>query len=154
MRLYDQSKGIVKILIPHLSLCADITVLNLDKTLFHEAIYREKLEAILKENSPPSFLSIAKRFEHNREFLGRKFPELSAAITLRHQEYVISQREEKSKTLQRLIKKALIALKEHGQYASEDKVRKIVKENLPVIGKTSNFKKALREVKEELGFKG
>ena len=114
---------------------------------------RERLREILVEQPPPPFLEVAKRLGHNREFIRKKFPELSQAITSRYLTYCAALRKKKDEQLRSEIRAAVRRIVASGQYVSEARVRKHVKKNLPNIGRDSLFKQALREIKAEMGLK-
>lgn len=65
---------------------------------FHESEDQKRLKAALKENPPPSFSEIARRFRHNREFMRLKFPELSEELTSRYKHYQKTLRKEKAQS--------------------------------------------------------
>lgn len=118
---------------------------------FDETVDRERLQSALIEEPPPSFSEMARRLGHKRDFLRRKFPELSQAIVSRHLYYRTSSHKEKAKKLREEIRKAVQQLSSAGLHVSEAKVRERVGKHLPRLGRSSLFKKALREVKAEMG---
>ncbi len=118
---------------------------------FHEGKDRERLEVALKEKPPPSFSEIARRFHHNREFMRLKFPELSEKLTARYQNYQKTLRKEKAEKLRHAIKDAIQQLTASGLYVSEARVKELVKQQIPILGRDCLFKQALREMKAEVG---
>lgn len=112
---------------------------------------RERLCRFLKEDPPPSFSEVATRLGHSRGFLRQKFPELTAVITSRYLYYQTALRKEKAENLRRLIREAVQQIITSGQYAPEAKVKERVRQQLPKLGRDNLFKRALREVKLELG---
>ncbi len=81
----------------------------------------------------------------------RKFPELSKVVASRHTHYAKALRKEKAERLRREIRQAIQQLAVSGLYASEARVKKLLKQHLFNVGRDSLFKQALREVKAELG---
>jgi DNA-binding Xre family transcriptional regulator len=112
---------------------------------------RERLEAALSEEPPPSFSEVARRFRHNREFIRLKFPELSKAVTTRYAHYQIVLRKQNAERLRYVIRKAVEQLTASGVYASEARVKEYAKQHLPKLGRSILFKQALLEVKSEMG---
>jgi TniQ len=115
---------------------------------------RERLQDILLEQPPPPFFEVAKRLGHNREFVRKKFPDLSKAITSRYLTYCAALRKQKAEQFRSEIRTAIRQIVSSGQYASEARVRKHVRKNLPSLGRDSLFKQALREIKAEMGLNG
>lgn len=118
---------------------------------FDEDQDQRRLKAALDEEPPPSFSEMARRLGHKRELIRQKFPELSKTITSRYLHYMKVLRKEKAERLRHEIRKAIPQLSASGLNASEARVRALVKQNLPALGRDSLFKQALREVKAELG---
>jgi hypothetical protein len=118
---------------------------------FHESKDQKRLKAALKENPPPSFSEIARRFRHNREFMRSKFPELSEKLTSRYQNYQKTLRKEKAEKLRHAIKDAIQQLIASGLYVSEARVKTLVKQQIPILGRDCLFREALREMKAEAG---
>jgi hypothetical protein len=114
---------------------------------------RERLQEILFEQPPPPFFEVAKRLGHNREFVRKKFPELSKAIASRYLTYRAALRMRKAEQLRNEVRAAVRQIMASGQYASEARVKKQVKKTLPSLGRDSLFKQALREIKAEMGLK-
>jgi AcrR family transcriptional regulator len=112
---------------------------------------QRRLKAALNEEPPPSFSEVARRLDHERDFVRRKFPELSKMIASRYLHYTKVLRKEKAERLRREIRKAIPQLSASGLNASEARVKALVKQTLPNLGRDSLFKQALREVKAELG---
>lgn len=110
-----------------------------------------QLQSTLNEYPPPSFSEVAKRFGHTREFVRRKFPEISKAIISRHLYYQAALRKEKAEQLRRLVKAAAQQIASSGLYVSEARVREYLRQHLSSIGREELFKQALREVKLEMG---
>jgi hypothetical protein len=111
----------------------------------------KQLHKTLTEYPPPSFSEVARRLGHTREFVRRKFPELSNAIVTRYTHYQTALRNEMSVRLRHAITVAAQQIIASGEYVSEARVRNRVKEHLKKIGRDSLFKQALREVKREMG---
>jgi AcrR family transcriptional regulator len=124
------------------------------RTPFHEDKDRKRLEAMLVEEPPPSFSEVARRFKRKRDFLRRKFPELSKAVTARYKHYQGAMRKNNGERLRSAITEAVRQVIASGQYASERRVKKLVRQQLPHPGRDSLFKRALREVKAEMGLTG
>lgn len=120
-------------------------------TSFNKSKDRKRLEAILVEEPPPSFSEVARRFRRKRDFLRRKFPELSKAITARHQHYQSAMRKEQAERLRNVIREAVGQITASGLYVSEARVKEYTKPRLPKLGRSSLFKQALRQVKLEMG---
>lgn len=112
---------------------------------------RERILAALKKEPPPSFSEVARQLGHTRDFVRRKFPELSKAVASRYMHYAKALRKEKADRLRRGIQQAIQQLSISGLNASEARVKKLLKQHLPNLGRDSLFKQALREVKTELG---
>jgi hypothetical protein len=111
---------------------------------------RKRLQAALVEQPPPPFSEVARRLNHNREFVRRKFPELSKAITTRYIHYRTICNKEKAERLRNEIRGAINQITASGLYVSEARVREYVKKHLSSLGRDSLFKQALREVKAEM----
>lgn len=120
-------------------------------TCFNKSKDHKRLEAILVEEPPPSFSEVARQFRRKRDFLRKKFPELSKAITARHQHYQSALRKEKAERLRNVIREAVGQITASGLYISEARVKEHAKQQLPKLGRGSLFKQALREVKAETG---
>lgn len=118
---------------------------------FNEDKDRRRLEAMLVEEPPPSFSEVARRFRRKRDFLRCKFPALSKAVTARHKHYQGALRKKNAERLRSAIKEAVRQLIALGQYVSERRVKNLVRQQLPQLGRDSLFKQALREVKAEIG---
>ncbi len=112
---------------------------------------RERLEAALIEEPPPSFSEVARRFRHNREFVRRKFPDLFKAVAARHTHYQSVLRKSNAARLHYVIKQGVELLMASGLYASEARVREYAKQHLPKLGRSRLFKQALLTVKSEMG---
>jgi hypothetical protein len=112
---------------------------------------RERLQVALVAQPPPSFSEVARRLDHNREFIRRKFPELSKAITSRYIKHRDAYRKEKVEQLRNEIRAAINQITASELYVSEARVREHVKKRLPSLGRDSLFKQALRAVKTEMG---
>jgi AraC-like DNA-binding protein len=117
---------------------------------FKEDKDRGRLEAMLVEEPPPSFSEVARRFGRKRNFLRRKFPELSKAVTARHRHYQCALRKKNAERLRNAIIEAIRQVIALGQYVSERRVKKLVRQQLPQLGRDSLFKQALRELKAEV----
>jgi hypothetical protein len=98
---------------------------------FNIEIERERLQAALVEQPPPPFSEVAKRLSHNREFVRRKFPELSKAIRLRYISYRDASRKLKAEQLRDEIRVAINQITASGLYVSEARVREHVKNACP-----------------------
>jgi len=118
---------------------------------FNKNIDNERLCLILKEDPPPSLSEVAKRLGHSREFLRRKFPELTSSITLRHFCHQMALRKKRAERLRHLIREAAQRIIASGQYVSEARVKEYVRERLKNVGRERLFKQAFREVKLEMG---
>lgn len=112
---------------------------------------RERLQAALIEQPPPAFSEVARRLCHNREFIRRKFPELSKEIALRYIAHRDTHRKLKAERLRNEIRLAIKQITASELYASEARVREHVKKRLTNLGRDILFKQALREVKTEMG---
>jgi hypothetical protein len=106
---------------------------------------------MLIEQPPPPFSEVARRLGHNREFVKRKFPELSKAITSRYISHRDASRKVKAEQLHNEIRAAINQISASELYVSEARVREHVKKRLTNLGRGSIFKQALREVKAEMG---
>lgn len=111
----------------------------------------ERLCLILKEDPSPSLSEVAKRLGHSREFLRRKFPELTSSITLRHFCHQMALRKKRAEHLRHSIREAAQRIIASGQYVSEARVKEYVRERLKNVGRERLFKQAFREVKLEIG---
>lgn len=118
---------------------------------FDRDVDRKRLQAALIEDPPPSFSEVAKRFAHSREFVRRKFPELSKAVTDRYLSYQTASRKDNAERLRRVIREAAEQIVDAGLYVSEARIREYAKRHLSSFGRASLFKKALREVRSEMG---
>lgn len=118
---------------------------------FDKDVDRKRLRVALTEEPPPSFSEVARRLGHKREFVHRKFPELSKAVTSRYMYYRTALRKERDERLLQEIREAMSHITALGLYASEARVREHVKLHLQHPGRASLFKQALREVKSEIG---
>jgi transcriptional regulator with XRE-family HTH domain len=117
---------------------------------FNMDFEREQLEAALLEDPAPSFSEMAARLGRKRDFLNRKFPELTKAIVTRHLYYQTSSRKEKAQRLRDAIREAVKQLMASGLSISEARVSKYVIQQLPGPGNGLLFKRALREIKAEM----
>jgi methylphosphotriester-DNA--protein-cysteine methyltransferase len=118
---------------------------------FNKNVDNERLRLILKEDPPPSLSEVAKRLGHSREFLRRKFPELTSSITLRHFCYQMALRKKRAERLRHSIREAAQRIIASGQYVSEARVKEYVRARLKNVGRECLFKQAFREVKLEMG---
>jgi hypothetical protein len=84
---------------PNLSFAIAERYKNFRNKPFNKGIDHDRLKAALCEEPPPSFSEIAKRLGHNREFVRRKFPELSKAVTSRYRYYQGALRKERAERL-------------------------------------------------------
>ncbi|MGB7923466.1 MAG: TniQ family protein [Pyrinomonadaceae bacterium] len=112
---------------------------------------REQLETALIEDPAPSLSEMSKRLGRKRDFLHRKFPELTKAIATRHLYYRTSINNGKAEKLRETIREAVQQIVASGLYVSEAKVRAYVIKHLHSPGRSSLFKQALREIKAEMG---
>jgi len=112
---------------------------------------RKRLQAALTEQPPPPFLEVARRLGHNREFIRRKYPELSKEIASRYIAHCDAHRKLKAEQLRNEIRTAIKQITASELYVSEARVREHVKNRLPSLGRDSLFKQALRAVKTEMG---
>lgn len=108
---------------------------------------RERMLAALNEEPPPSFSEVARRLGHKRDFVLAKFPELSKAVTSRYLHYTKVLRKEKAERLRYAIREAIKQLVASGLNTSEARVKNLVKQSIPNLGRDILFKQALREVK-------
>ena len=120
-------------------------------TPFNKSKDYNLLKAALIEEPPPSFSEIARRLKRKRDFVRRKFPELSKAITARYMHYQSALRNENARKLRTVIREAVGKITASGLYVSEARVKDHAKQQLPKLGRCSLFKQALREVKLEMG---
>jgi|ERR1043165_5501713 hypothetical protein len=111
---------------------------------------RHALEEMLTEDPAPSFSEAARRLCHKRHFIRTKFPELSAAITARHQSWLCKHREESRKALLQNVERAICELTTEGLYPSQARIQ----ERLPHHWHGPTFAQAVRRVKETLGCLG
>ena len=118
---------------------------------FNKGKEYRRLEAALSEDPPPSFSEVARRSRRKRDFLRRKFPELSEAITARYKHYQAAVRKENAERLRDVIREAVRHINASGLYISEARVKEHAKQQLPKLGRGNLFKQALREVKAEMG---
>jgi transcriptional regulator with XRE-family HTH domain len=114
---------------------------------FDEIEAREALQKALAEDPPPSFSEVARRLNHSREFVRRKLPELSKAISSRYKEYNKLRSEENNKRLWREVEEAVHSIVEEGLYVSEQRVRG----RLSKRWNEPTFKKVLHTIKRNLG---
>jgi DNA-binding Lrp family transcriptional regulator len=112
------------------------------------------LQDALSEDPPPSLSELARRLQHSREFVRRKFPELSEAIVVRYTQYQVSLRKERADSLRRLIREAVKYIAAAGLYASVARVKEHLKPHLPGVGREDLFRQAFSEVKTEMGIVG
>jgi transcriptional regulator with XRE-family HTH domain len=117
---------------------------------FNMDFEREQLEAALLEDPAPSLSAMAAQLGRTRDFLSRKFPELTKAIATRHVYYQTSSRKEKAQRLRDAIREAVKQLIASGLNISEARVRAHVIQQLPGPGNDLLFKSALREIKAEM----
>lgn len=108
---------------------------------------RGRMIAALNEEPPPSFSEVARRLGHKRDFVRAKFPELSKAVTSKYLHYTKVLRKEKAERLRYAIREAIKQLVALGLNTSEARVKNLVKQSLPNLGRDILFKQALREVK-------
>jgi hypothetical protein len=118
---------------------------------FNKSKEHRRLETALSEEPPPSFSEVARRSKRKRDFLRRKFPELSEAITARYKHYQVAVRKENAERLRDVIREAVGQITASGLYISEARVKEHAKQQRPKLGRGSLFKQALREVKAEMG---
>lgn len=118
---------------------------------FDKKVVQEQLKVVLKEEPAPSFSSVAKRFRHTREFLRKKYPEMARAIVARYMRHLRRHRKEHAKKLRQMIRRAIKEITASGMYASEARVRNILREQRFTVGRDNRFGPALREVKAEMG---
>lgn len=118
---------------------------------FKEDKDRGRLEAMLVEEPPPSFSEVARRFGRKRDFLRLKFPELSKAITARYRYHQYALRNNNAERLRNAIIEAIRQVIALGQYVSERRVKNLVRQQLPQLGRDSIFKQTLRDLKAETG---
>lgn len=117
---------------------------------FNIGTERKRLQAALVEQPPPPFSEVARRLNHNREFVRRKFPELSKAITTRYIHYRAICNKEKAERLRNEIRGAIKQITASGLYVSEARMREYIKKHLSSLGRDSLFKQALWEIKAEM----
>jgi len=117
---------------------------------FNKSKEHRRLEAALSEEPPPSFSEVARRSRRKRDFLRRKFPELSETITARYKHNQAAVRKENAERLRDVIREAVRQITASGLYISEARVKEYAKQQLPKLGRSSLFKQALREVKAEM----
>jgi transcriptional regulator with XRE-family HTH domain/AcrR family transcriptional regulator len=118
---------------------------------FNKGIDHDQLKAALAEVPPPSFSEVARRLGHSREFVHRKFPELSKAVTSRYLYHQAALRKERDERLRQETREAISCIMALGLYVSEARVRDYVKSRLPHLGRSSIFKQALHQIKSEMG---
>jgi transcriptional regulator with XRE-family HTH domain len=118
---------------------------------FNIDLEREQLEAALVEDPAPSFSEMARRLGRKRDFLRRKFPEITKAIVTRNLYYRTASNKRKAEKLRVLIRESVKQCIASGLNVSEARVRSYVMQHLPGPGKSSLFKQALREIKSEMG---
>ena len=78
----------------------------------------KQLHNTLTEYPPPSFSEVVRRLGHTREFVRRKFPELSKAIVTRYTHYQAALRNEMSVRLRHAIRVAAQQIIASGEYVS------------------------------------
>jgi transcriptional regulator with XRE-family HTH domain len=110
----------------------------------------KRLRKFLIEEPPPSFSEVARRLGHKREFIRKKFPELSKAVTSRYIYYRDALRKERAVRLRQKIREAISNITALGLYASEARVRGYVKSHMEHLGHASTFKQAFQEIKSEM----
>jgi len=76
---------------------------------------------------------------------------LSKAVASRYLHYTKVLRKEKAEKIRHAIREAIKQLSASGLYASEARVKNLIKRDLPNPGRDIHFKQALREVKAEVG---
>ncbi|HEX8475397.1 MAG TPA: TniQ family protein [Pyrinomonadaceae bacterium] len=118
---------------------------------FDKMIDGKLLQDALSEDPPPPLSELAKRLHHSREFVRRKFPELSKAIVARYTHYESALRKERAKLLRQTIRDAVKHITNSGLYVSAARVKEYVKLHLHGIGREDLFQQALSEVKAEIG---
>lgn len=137
----------------HRNLCLEVSkrFREYRSTPFNKSKDHNLLKAALVEEPPPSFSEIARRLKRKRDFVRRKFPEFSKAITARYKHYQSALRKEHARRLRSVIREAVGKITASGLYVSEARVKDHAKQQLPKLGRGSLFKQALREVKSEMG---
>ncbi|MDT7542440.1 MAG: hypothetical protein QOE33_2344 [Acidobacteriota bacterium] len=118
---------------------------------FNKDFERGQLEAALIEDPAPSLSEIAARLRRKRDFLRRKFPELTKAIVIRHLYHRTSSNNQKAEKLRDAIREAVKQIVASGLHISERRVRAYITRRLSSTGRSSLFKQALREIKSEMG---
>ena len=118
---------------------------------FNKDIDRKRLQAALLEEPPPSFSEVARRLDHNREFVRKKFPELSKAVASRYLYHQAALRKERAKRLHQEIRDAIRCITAKGLYVSEARVKEYIKPHLHHLWHSSLFKQALHRIKAEMG---
>jgi transcriptional regulator GlxA family with amidase domain len=118
---------------------------------FDSRIDSRLLQEALSEDPPPSLSEIAKRLQHSRDFMRRKFPQLSEAIVVRYTQYQTALRKERADALRQLIREAVKHIATSGLYVSSARVKEYLKLHLLGVGREDLFKQAFSEVKAEMG---
>jgi hypothetical protein len=121
---------------------------------FDSLIDSKLLQDALSEDPPPSLSELARRLQHSREFVRRKFPKLSEAIVVRYTQYQVSLRKERADSLRRMIREAVKHITAAGLYASVARVKEHLKPHLPGVGREDLYRQAFSEVKTETGIVG
>lgn len=94
---------------------------------------------------------LAKRLHHSREFVRRKFPELSQALVARYTHYESAIRKERDDSLRQIIRDAVRHIIASDLYVSAARVKEHIKLHQPGIGQERLFQQAFYEVKVEPG---
>lgn len=118
---------------------------------FDKMIDGKLLQDALSEDPPPPLLELAKRLHHSREFVRRKFPELSKAIVARYTQYQSALRKERAEALRQIMRDAVRHIIASGLYVSAAKVKEYIKLHQLCIGRDHLFQQAFSEVKAEMG---
>lgn len=118
---------------------------------FDKMIDGKLLQDALSEDPPPPLSELARRLHHGRDFLHRKFPELSKAVVARYTQYQSALRKERDDALRRAIRQAVRHIIASGLYVSAARVKVQLKLNQPGIGREDLFQRAFSEVKAEMG---
>jgi AraC-like DNA-binding protein len=117
---------------------------------FDKMIDGKLLQDALSEDPPPSLSELAERLHHSREFVRRKFPELSKALVARYTNYESALRKERADALRQIINDAIRHIIASGLYVSAARVKEYIKLHQPGIGRDHLFQQAFSEVKAEV----
>lgn len=115
--------------------------------LFNREAMRQALESALTEEPAPSLSELVRRLGHRRDFIKKKFPDLTKAIVGR---YLTKRRALRGQGLAQLrteVEKAVCTLVAEGLNPSERRVQS----HLSRHWHSTDFKQTLREVKLALG---